>query len=60
MTLAIFEKIDVYLQKEDWAEFDDIKKEIRKNIKSLLRTANIDTKLLKILVIDIVDILENQ
>jgi len=60
LTLAIFEKIEVYLQKKDWAEFDDIKKEIRKNIKSLLRTANIETKLLKPLVIDIVDILKNQ
>jgi len=60
LTLAIFEKIEVYLQKEDWAEFDDIKKEIRKNLKSLLRIANIETKLLKPLVIDIVDILETQ
>jgi type I restriction enzyme R subunit len=58
LTLAIFEKIEVYLQKEDWAEFDDIKKEIRRNIKSLLRKKNI--ALLESLVIDIVDILENQ
>jgi type I restriction enzyme R subunit len=58
LTLAIFEKIEVYLQKEDWAEFDDIKKEIRRNIKSLLRKKNI--ALLEPLVIDIVDILENQ
>jgi type I restriction enzyme R subunit len=41
LTLAIFEKIEVYLQKEDWAEFDDIKKEIRRNINSLLRKKNI-------------------
>jgi type I restriction enzyme R subunit len=58
LTLAIFEKIEVYLQKEDWVEFDDIKKEIRRNIKSLLRKKNI--ALLEYLVIDIVDILENQ
>jgi type I restriction enzyme R subunit len=58
LTLAIFEKIEVYLQKEDWAEFDDIKKEIRRNIKSLLRKKHI--ALLEPLVIDIVDILENQ
>ena len=60
LTLAIFDKIEIYLKKEDWAEFDEIKKEIRKNIKSLLRAANIESKLLKPLVIDIVDILENQ
>jgi len=60
LTLALFEKIEIYLQKEDWAEFDDIKKQMRKNLKSLLRTTNIDTKWLKTLVIDIIDILENQ
>ena len=59
-TLALFNKIGVYLTKEDWREFDDIKKEIRKNIKSLLRTANIDKEKLKTLPITILDILENQ
>ena len=34
-TIAVFEKINIYLQKSDWKDHDDIKKEIRKNIKSL-------------------------
>ncbi len=59
-TLAIFDKIGLYLQKSDWSDHDDIKKEIRKNIKSLLRTAGVDKELLKTLPIDILDILENQ
>jgi len=60
LTLDIFDKISIYFQKKDWAESDDFKKEIRKKIKPLLRKANIDTKLLKTLAIDIVEILENQ
>ncbi len=59
-TAAIFEKISIYLTKKDWAQHDDIKKEIRKNIKSLLRTSDIDNDLLKTLPITILDILENQ
>jgi len=59
-TTAIFEKIGIYLTKEDWRDHEDIKKEIRKNIKSLLRTAEIDKELLKTLPITIIDILENQ
>ncbi|MDX4049298.1 type I restriction endonuclease subunit R [Aliarcobacter skirrowii] len=59
-TLAIFDKIGIYLQKSDWQNHDDIKKEIRKNIKSLLRTADIDKELLKIIPNDILEILENQ
>ncbi len=59
-TIVLFDKIGIYLTKEDWREFDDIKKEIRKNIKSLLRTANIDKEQLKTLPVTILDILENQ
>ena len=59
-TLAIFDKIGMYLQKSDWKNHDDIKKEIRKNIKSLLRTAGVDKELLKTLPVDIIEILENQ
>lgn len=59
-TLAIFDKIGIYLQKSDWQNHDDIKKEIRKNIKSLLRTADIDKELLKTIPNDILEILENQ
>ena len=36
-TIAVFEKINIYLQKSDWKDHDDIKKEIRKNIKSSLK-----------------------
>lgn len=57
---AIFEKIGVYLQKSDWKDHDDLKREIRKEIKSLLRAAGADSELLKSLPVDIVDILENQ
>ena len=59
-TLAIFDKIGMYLKKEDWKNHDDIKKEIRKNIKSLLRTSEVDKDTLKTLPITILDILENQ
>lgn len=59
-TLAIFDKIGIYLQKSDWQNHDDIKKEIRKNIKSLLRTADITKELLKTIPNDILKILENQ
>jgi type I restriction enzyme, R subunit len=59
-TAAIFEKISIYLTKEDWRDHDDIKKEIRKNIKSLLRTSDIDKEVLKTLPADILTILENQ
>jgi len=48
------------LKKKDWRDHDDIKKEIRKNIKSLLRSENIDKETLKTLPITILDILENQ
>ena len=59
-TSAIFDKIGIYLTKEDWKDHDDIKKTIRKEIKSLLRTSDIDKELLKTLPITILDILENQ
>ncbi|WOE70215.1 type I restriction endonuclease subunit R [Hydrogenimonas thermophila] len=59
-TLALFDRIAIYLKKKDWREHDDIKKEIRKNIKSLLRSENIDKETLKTLPITILDILENQ
>ncbi|WP_298691169.1 type I restriction endonuclease subunit R [uncultured Sulfuricurvum sp.] len=60
LTVAIFEKIGLYLQKADWKDHDDLKREIRKEIKSLLRAAGADSELLKSLPVDIVDILENQ
>ncbi len=59
-TLAIFDKIGLYLKKSDWKKHEDIKKEIRKNIKSLLRTSEIDKEHLKTLPITILEILENQ
>ncbi|HAS72683.1 MAG TPA: type I restriction endonuclease subunit R [Clostridiales bacterium UBA8960] len=59
-TTAIFDKIGIYLQKADWKDHDDIKKTMRKEIKSLLRTSGIDQELLKTLPIDILEILENQ
>ncbi len=59
-TLALFEKIDIYLQKEDWREFDDIAKEIRKSVKSLLRELKANKELIKILPHDILEILKNQ
>ncbi|WP_323593399.1 type I restriction enzyme endonuclease domain-containing protein, partial [Aliarcobacter butzleri] len=59
-TLAIFDKIGIYLQKSDWKDHDDIKKEIRKNIKSLLRNNGVDKELVNSLPITIVEILENQ
>lgn len=60
LTVGIFEKIGLYLQKADWKDHDDLKREIRKEIKSLLRAAGADSELLKSLPVDIVDILENQ
>ena len=60
LTIAIFDKIGIYLQKADWKDHDDLKREIRKEIKSLLRAAGADSELLKSLPVDIVDILENQ
>jgi type I restriction enzyme R subunit len=60
LTIAIFDKIGIYLQKADWKDHDDIKKTIRVEIKSLLRAAGADSELLKSLPVDIVDILENQ
>lgn len=60
LTMAIFDKIGIYLQKADWKDHDDLKREIRKEIKSLLRAAGADSELLKSLPVDIVDILENQ
>lgn len=59
-TLAIFDKIGIYLQKSDWQNHDDIKKEIRKNIKSLLRNNGVDKELVNSLPINILEILENQ
>uniref|UniRef100_UPI004048B410 type I restriction endonuclease subunit R n=1 Tax=Aliarcobacter sp. TaxID=2321116 RepID=UPI004048B410 len=59
-TLAVFEKIGMYLQKSDWKDHDDIKKEIRKNIKSLLRNNGVDKELVNSLPITILEILENQ
>jgi type I restriction enzyme R subunit len=60
LTIAIFDKIGIYLQKSDWKDHDDIKKTIRVEIKSLLRSAGANSDLLKSLPVDIVDILENQ
>ncbi|WP_323592119.1 type I restriction endonuclease subunit R [Aliarcobacter butzleri] len=59
-TIAVFEKIGMYLQKSDWKDHDDIKKEIRKNIKSLLRNNGVDKELVNSLPITILEILENQ
>lgn len=59
-TIAVFEKINIYLQKSDWKDHDDIKKEIRKNIKSLLRNNGVDKELVNSLPITILEILENQ
>ncbi|MDX9901979.1 MAG: type I restriction endonuclease subunit R [Aliarcobacter sp.] len=59
-TIGVFEKIGMYLQKSDWKDHDDIKKEIRKNIKSLLRNNGVDKELVNSLPITILEILENQ
>ncbi|MCT7566573.1 type I restriction endonuclease subunit R [Aliarcobacter butzleri] len=59
-TIAVFDKISMYLQKSDWKDHDDIKKEIRKNIKSLLRNNGVDKELVNSLPITILEILENQ
>ncbi len=59
-TIAVFEKINIYLQKSDWKDHDDIKKEIRKNIKSLLRNNGVDKELVNSLPTTILEILENQ
>ncbi|WP_151943295.1 type I restriction endonuclease subunit R [Aliarcobacter butzleri] len=59
-TIAVFEKIGMYFQKSDWKDHDDIKKEIRKNIKSLLRNNGVDKELVNSLPITILEILENQ
>ncbi len=59
-TIAVFDKVGMYLEKSDWKEHDDIKKEIRKNIKSLLRNNEVDKELVNSLPIKILDILENQ
>ena len=59
-TIAVFDKIGMYLQKSDWKDHDDIKKEIRKNIKSLLRNNGVDKELVNSLPITILEILENQ
>lgn len=58
-TLAIFDKIGVYLQVSDWKTKDDIKKTMRKEIKSLLRSAGLNKEVVNSLPIDIIDILEN-
>ncbi len=59
-TIAVFDKVGMYLEKSDWKDHDDIKKEIRKNIKSLLRNNGVDKELVNSLPIKILDILENQ
>lgn len=59
-TIAVFDKVGMYLQKSDWKDHDDIKKEIRKNIKSLLRNNGVDKELVNSLPITILEILENQ
>jgi type I restriction enzyme R subunit len=59
-TLEIFEKIGVYLQKADWKDHDDIKKTMRKEIKSMLRSAGADKEVINRLPVDIIEILENQ
>ena len=50
----------MYLQKSDWKDHDDIKKEIRKEIKSLLRKNAVDKAIVNSLPITILEILENQ
>ena len=59
-TIGVFDKVGMYLQKSDWKDHDDIKKEIRKNIKSLLRNNGVDKELVNSLPITILEILENQ
>jgi len=60
-TLGIFNKVAIYLTKDDWFEHSDIKKTIRKEIKSLLRSCeDIDKEALKILSAEILEILENR
>ena len=59
-TIAVFDKVGMYLEKSDWKDHDDIKKEIRKNIKSLLRNNGVDKELVNSLPIAILEILENQ
>lgn len=59
-TIAVFDKVGMYLQKSDWKDHDDIKKEIRKNIKSLLRNNGVDKELVNSLPVTILEILENQ
>ncbi len=59
-TLALFDKIGLYLEISDWKDKDDVKKEIRKNIKSLLRNNSIDKELVNSLPNQIISILENQ
>lgn len=59
-TITFFEKINIYLQKSDWKDHDDIKKEIRKEIKSLLRKNAVDKEIVNSLPITILEILENQ
>ena len=59
-TIAVFDKVGMYLEKSDWKDHDDIKKEIRKNIKSLLRNNGVDKELVNSLPITILEILENQ
>ena len=59
LTIAIFEKINVYLSKNDWKDHDDIKKTMRKEIKSLLRKV-VSAELLESLAMEILEILENQ
>jgi len=59
-TEELFAKIEVYLQKEDWQAFEDIAKEIRKSVKSLLREQKADKELLKRVPQEIVEILKNQ
>ena len=59
-TLALFDKIGLYLEISDWKDKDDVKKEIRKNIKSLLRNNGVDKELVNSLPITILEILENQ
>ncbi|WP_066403412.1 type I restriction endonuclease subunit R [Aliarcobacter cryaerophilus] len=59
-TIAVFDKVGIYLEKSDWKDHDDIKKEIRKNIKSLLRNNGVNKELVNSLPISILEILENQ
>ncbi len=59
-TIGVFDKVGMYLQKSDWKDHDDIKKEIRKEIKSLLRKNAVDKEIVNSLPITILEILENQ